>query len=224
MLRDPLIRSWRLIWEGFRFPFIDATASDFTNHTCSVTLSITRRFSFRHLAIISSAFWHVARRRVLFRGGIFRSMPHGLRKPTDDLISCGTYLGHPSGASSAVIYIAGRADPMAATFGFRGSFWPLPLARGEIGNGPVGLRRAFVFCQRVEQGDWPDLSAHLARACSDGAKTWTIVRRSRSDDCRFDCLSRFAATRRAYRTTAPTGTPLLVRPIITARAVSSMPV
>ena len=48
--------------------------------------------------------------------------------------------------SAAVIYVSGRADPLAATFGFLGLVLSLRFGvRGEIGNGPLGLGRAFVF-------------------------------------------------------------------------------
>src|SRR4029077_6730877 len=63
ILRDPLIRSWRLIPEGFNhFLFLDATASDFYRPLQRLSYNLDyAAFAFRpggyHLV---SIFWHAA--------------------------------------------------------------------------------------------------------------------------------------------------------------------
>ncbi len=118
VLRDPLIRSWRLIPESFRhFLFIDATPSNFYRPIQRLTFladyalwdTLPRGY---HL---SSIYAHLAAAIALF------SLVEKMLAPTvRTRWACGVALLwaiHPL-HTSAVTYVAGRADPLAAFFGF----------------------------------------------------------------------------------------------------------
>jgi tetratricopeptide (TPR) repeat protein len=125
ILRDPLLRSWRLIPEGFNhFLFVDATASNFYRPVQRLTYTIDyAAFAFRpgpyHLV---SILWHVAAAiAFLFFAEEFLSA-FGFELRTRRLIAVvGTLVWaiHPV-QSAAVVYVSGRADSLAAAFGFTG--------------------------------------------------------------------------------------------------------
>ncbi len=119
VLRDPLIRSWRLIPEGFRhFLFLDATASDF--YRPLQRLSFTADYALFGLDApwgwhLTSICIHAAAAVALFFLG--KKLSGG-----NVWLACGAALIwaiHPL-QTSAVTYVAGRADPLAALFGFTG--------------------------------------------------------------------------------------------------------
>ena len=127
ILRDPLIRSWRLIPQGFNhFLFVDATASDFYRplQRLSYTLDYAV-FAFRpggyHLV---STFWHAAAAVALlfFAEELLLAfgMEQRIRRWTEFLAAL-IWAIHPV-QSAAVVYISGRADPLAAAFGFLGLY------------------------------------------------------------------------------------------------------
>src|SRR5205809_3879681 len=69
VLRDPLIRSWRLIPEGFNhFLFLDATASDFYRPMQRLVYTIVYAAAgFRPFAYhLNSILWHAAAAIALF--------------------------------------------------------------------------------------------------------------------------------------------------------------
>src|SRR5436190_24289686 len=69
ILRDPLIRSWRLVPEGFNhFLFVDATASDFYRPIQRLVYTIDyAAFAFRPAAYhLTSMLWHGAAAVALF--------------------------------------------------------------------------------------------------------------------------------------------------------------
>ena len=136
VLRDPLIRSWRLIPAGFEhFLFTDATPSDFyrpiqrltyTLEYCAVALR-PAVFHFMsilcHLAAaIAFYFFALELLRVLKANKRWRD---GIA-----LIATVVWAVHPIN-SSAVIYISGRADPLAAAFGFAGLYCALRILRAD---------------------------------------------------------------------------------------------
>ena len=119
VLRDPLIRSWRLIPEGFHhFLFLDATASDF--YRPLQRLSFTGDYALFGFAApwgwhLTSICLHAAAAVALFFLG--ERLSGG-----DSRVALGAALVwaiHPL-QTSAVTYIAGRADPLAALFSFAG--------------------------------------------------------------------------------------------------------
>lgn len=140
ILRDPFIRSWRLIPEGFQhFLFTDATASDFYRPIQRLTYTIDyaaiglRPFGY-HLMSIA---WHAAAVLALFfcANELLRFV--GVDERRARWIAFGAALVwaiHPA-HSGAVAYISGRADPLAAAFGFAG------LALGLASRRAVGARQ-----------------------------------------------------------------------------------
>jgi len=117
VLRDPLIRSWRLIPEGFRhFLFLDATASDFYRPLQRLTFTADYAlFGFGapwgwHLTSICI---HAAAAVALF----FLALKLCDGKTAIAFAAALVWAVHPM-QTSAVTYVAGRADPLAALFGF----------------------------------------------------------------------------------------------------------
>jgi tetratricopeptide (TPR) repeat protein len=136
VLRDPLIRSWRLLVEGFRhFLFLDATASDFYRPIQRATYTID-------YAIwgFFPAGYHLT--NVILHGGAAVALGIFLRRllPSTSAgraaAACATALwaAHPL-HTSAVAYISGRADSLAALFGFSALAMLVP-------EKPMSLRRA----------------------------------------------------------------------------------
>lgn len=127
ILRDPLIRSWRLIPESFQhFLFIDATPSDFYRPIQRLTYTLDYAlFAFRpggyHL---TSIVCHIAATLalLLLSGELLRLF--GVEERRRRLVAFLAAVGwaiHPV-HNAAVAYVAGRADPLAAAFGFLGLY------------------------------------------------------------------------------------------------------
>jgi tetratricopeptide (TPR) repeat protein len=141
VLRDPLIRSWRLIPEGFRhFLFLDATASAFYRPIQRLSFV----FDYQVYGFDRPWGWHLTSVLVHIGAAIalFFAAEKLLALAADKLSSKGRFtvaLGaaivwaiHPL-TTSAVTYVAGRADPLAALFGFMGLAVGLS-ARGRWGQ------------------------------------------------------------------------------------------
>ncbi len=127
VLRDPLIRSWILIPEGFRhFLFLDATASNF--YRPMQRLSFVADYQFFGFGWPGG--WHLT--SILIHTGAAVALFFVAEKLL--ALATATRLGetarrawalgvallwaiHPL-HTSAVTYVAGRADPLAALFGF----------------------------------------------------------------------------------------------------------
>ncbi len=127
VLRDPLIRSWRLIPEGFNhFLFVDATSSDFYRpiQRLSYTLEYAA-FAFQPAAYhVTNILLHAAAAIALFLFAEELLLIVGLDKRERRwaaLIGALIWAVHPV-QSAAVIYVAGRADPLSALFGFFGCY------------------------------------------------------------------------------------------------------
>lgn len=124
VLRDPLIRSWRLIPESFRhFLFLDATGSNF--YRPLQRLTYTWDYALFHFAPwgyhLTNALLHAAAAGALFCL-IRRAVTLHAPSRNAERIAFGTatiWAIHPL-HSSAVIYVAGRADLLAAAWGFAG--------------------------------------------------------------------------------------------------------
>lgn len=124
VLRDPFIRSWRLISEGFRhYLFADATASNFYRPMQRLVFTFDyAAFGFApwgyHLTSIAL---HAAAAVMLFlfvQQFVVRAAP--ALKPKSNLLAWIVALAwavHPV-HTEAVCYIAGSADVLAAFFGF----------------------------------------------------------------------------------------------------------
>ena len=127
ILRDPLIRSWRLIPEGFQhFLFTDATASDFYRPIQRLTYTLDYgAFAFRPTGYhLTSILCHLAAAFALFLLARELLALFGIEERKQRLIAFFATLAwaiHPV-HTAAVVYVSGRADPLAAAFGFLGLY------------------------------------------------------------------------------------------------------
>jgi len=125
ILRDPLIRSWRLIPEGFQhFLFTDATASDFYRPIQRLTYVLDYgAFAFRPMGYhLTSILCHLAAALALFLLARELLALFGIEERKRGYIAFFATLAwaiHPV-HTAAVVYVSGRADPLAAAFGFLG--------------------------------------------------------------------------------------------------------
>ncbi len=228
ILRDPLIRSWRLIPESFNhFLFIDATASDFYRplQRLSYTLDYALVGFQPALYHATSVLWHAIAaialllfaQELLFNFGIERR-----RSSLVALVATLIWAIHPV-QSAAVVYISGRADPLAAAFGFTGLFLLCRSLRLTgalkllllIGSGAVFLLSAF-----SKEGGliFPILGILLVLVLKNWGELWKTIAMGA-----FVATIYFISRLGAEHQPAPQLTPpppLLVRPIIVARAVA----
>jgi protein O-mannosyl-transferase len=226
--RDPLIRSWRLIPEGFNhFLFVDATPSNFYRPLQRLTYTIDyAAFAFRpgpyHFV---SILWQVVAAIALLAFAEEFLTVLGIGPARAWWISLATafiWAIHPV-QSAAVVYISGRADPLAAAFGFFGLF---VLIRAERVPGQRKLLflvisfLAFVLSALSRESGliFPVLGCVLfgyRRAGRQLLKTGAIGA--------FVGVIYFSLRAGAEQYPTPTFSPpppLLVRPIIAARAVA----
>lgn len=128
VLRDPLIRSWRLIPEGFRhFLFLDATASNFYRPIQRLSFV----FDYQVYGFARPWGWHLTSILVHLGAAVAlfftaQGLLAALAKTLEErvrliiaVIVAVIWAIHPL-HTSAVTYVAGRADPLAALFGFTG--------------------------------------------------------------------------------------------------------
>ena len=228
ILRDPLIRSWRLIPEGFNhFLFVDATASDFYRPLQRLSYTIDYvAFAFQpgpyHFV---SILWHALAAIALFAFAEEFLSNFGIERRRCRwiaLIASLVWAIHPV-QSAAVIYISGRADPLATAFGFFGLFLLLRASCSPnprklllvIAAGAALLLSAF---SRESGLIFPILGVILflwRRNWTEMWKTIAVVA--------FVATIYFTLRAGAEHYPAPTLTPPpppLVRPIIVARAVA----
>ena len=228
VLRDPLIRSWRLIPEGFNhFLFVDATASDFYRPIQRLIYTIDyAAFAFRpgpyHL---TSVLWHslAAIAFLFFAEELLLSF--GLERGRSRLmafVAALVWAIHPV-QSAAVAYVSGVADPLAATFGFLGLFL---LLRASLTLGPrelpflIGSGVAFLLSALSKESGL--LFPLIGMAFSLLRKNWVNLWKTAAVAA-LVAASYFSLRAAAEHNPAPTLTPpppLLVRPIIAARAVA----
>ena len=139
VLRDPLIRSWRLIPEGFHhFLFLDATASAFYRPIQRLSFV----FDYQVYGFDRPWGWHLT--SVLVHIGAAMALFFAAEKLlalVAETLSPKARLGVALGAAmiwaihplttSAITYVAGRADPLAAFFGFMGLALGLSAVLGK---------------------------------------------------------------------------------------------
>lgn len=117
VLRDPLIRSWRLIPEAFRhFLFLDATASDFYRPLQRLTFTA----DYALYGFGAPWGWHLT--SIAIHAAAAAALYFLAKKFITEgwaLAVAVLWAVHPL-QTSAVTYVAGRADPLAALFGFAG--------------------------------------------------------------------------------------------------------
>ncbi|CAN5352128.1 tetratricopeptide repeat protein [soil metagenome] len=227
VLRDPLIRSWQLIGEGFsHFLFTDAAASDFYRplQRLSYTLDYAAFFISPLGYHLVSILWHAAAAVALFYFAeelVGRCDFSLAQARVAAFLAALVWALHPI-QSAAVIYVAGRADPLAAAFGFLGLYLALRMQRAA-GNARWGF----------------GLGAGLAFLASALSKEmgliflllWLIIflaqpRRSAWSGAAgliAAVLVAYASLRLPAEHLAPptnAARPLLVRPILASRAVA----
>jgi thioredoxin-like negative regulator of GroEL len=130
VLRDPLIRSWRLIPEGFQhFLFVDATPSNFFRPLQRVTYTVEYwAFGFRPLAYhATSILLHVGAAMALFSFALALLELYGFAEKSRLMLASVATLAwtlHPL-HSPVIDYVSGRADSLAAIFGFAGLYFAI---------------------------------------------------------------------------------------------------
>ncbi len=228
ILRDPLLRSWRLIPEGFNhFLFVDATASNFYRPLQRLTYTLDyAAFAFRpgpyHLV---SVLWHAAAAVAFLFFAEELLIVFGFALRTRRLIAMLVALVwavHPV-QSAAVAYVSGRADPLAAVFGFTGLYLTLRGARVAgrgrfffLAGGGVAL---LLSALSKETGLVFPAIAMLFFALRNN---WTAVWKTLAVAA-FVCAIYFSLRAGAEKFPPPELSPpppLLVRPIIVARAMA----
>ncbi|HEV3147011.1 MAG TPA: tetratricopeptide repeat protein, partial [Chthoniobacterales bacterium] len=228
ILRDPLIRSWRLIPEGFNhFLFVDATASDFYRPLQRLTYTLDyAAFAFRpgpyHAA---SILWHTAAALALFVFAEELLLAFGIERRKRlwiAFLAALVWAIHPV-ESAAVAYVSGRADPLAATFGFFGLYLFLLSLR------TIGRRRLFFLigagvalllsALSKETGlIFPAIGIAFLVLRKNWIEVWKAV-----TVAAFVCAIYFSLRSAAEHIPPPAlsaPAPSLVRPIIVARAVA----
>jgi tetratricopeptide (TPR) repeat protein len=127
ILRDPLIRSWQLAPEAFQhFLFIDATPSDFYRPIQRLTYLVDyAAFIFKPAGYhFTSILCHVGATLalLLLANELLRGWNVEERKRRwIAFLATLVWAVHPA-HTAAVAYISGRADPLAALFGFLGLY------------------------------------------------------------------------------------------------------
>jgi protein O-mannosyl-transferase len=228
VLRDPLIRSWRLIPEGFNhFLFVDATASNFyrplqrLSYTVDYALFVFHPGPY-HLA---SVLWHALAAIALFFFALEFLGACGIPENRRHWIAGGAALVwaiHPV-QSAAVAYISGLADPLAATFGFLGLYLCVRSLRTR-GTGKLilliagGLAFLLSVLSKENGLVFPVIAILFFALRSDWTDLWKWAAVAA-----FVCAIYFSLRAGAEYFPTPRlkpPPPLLVRPIIMARAVA----
>jgi len=136
ILRDPFIRSWRLIPEGFRhFLFTDATASNFyrplqrLTYTLDYALFAFHPAGYHFTSILLHALAAVA---LCFcaQALIERADTNYKHSGLIAWLTALAWAIHPV-HSAAVCYVAGRADELAALFGFSALYFAARSCAGK---------------------------------------------------------------------------------------------
>ena len=228
ILRDPLIRSWQLIPEDFNhFLFLDATASDFYRPIQRLSYTIDyAAFAFRPGPYhIISLLWHGLAAVALLFFAEELLLAFGIEDRRRQLIALGAALVwaiHPV-QSAAVVYVSGRADPLAAAFGFLGLFLLLRA------SSTLGARKLLFFVASAAALLLSALSKESGLIFPLIGLTFFLVRKNWADLWKTVAVVAFvgaiyfnlragAEHHPAPRLSPPP--PLLVRPIIVARAVA----
>lgn len=228
ILRDPLIRSWRLVPESFNhFLFIDATPSDFYRPVQQLTYALDYTLAGFQPALYhgTSVLWHAVAVIALlfFAEELLISFGFEQRKSRlIALIAALVWAVHPV-QSAAVAYISGRADPLAASFGFLGLFF---LLRAEHATGGrklllfVASGTALLLSALSKEAGliFPAIGILIFLLRKNWGDLWKTATATAFVGAIYFVLRLGAEHHAAPQLTPPP--PLLVRPIIAARAVA----
>ena len=154
VLRDPLIRSWRLVGEVFRhYLFLDATASGFYRPVQRLTyvwdyaLFGFEPWGYHLTSVLTHAGAGVALyafARQFLRVLAPMDLTERSRRIMAGLVAV-VWTVHPVN-SAAVTYVAGRADPLAAGWTFLGLFLALRGLEVESRTRAVGMTALATTC------------------------------------------------------------------------------
>ncbi len=227
ILRDPLIRSWHLIGEGFaHFLYLDAGPSEFYRPV--LRLSYTLDYAAFHFSPfgyhLMSILWHAAAAVAFFcfaEEFLSRAQLEERRRVWSAFLAALVWAIHPV-QSEAVVYVAGRADSLAALFGFLGLYLGMRMLRAS-GNGRWAFGVGAGLCLLASALSkelgliflalWLLLAIGLRpRAASLGALALVLA-----------VLVAYGSLRLTAEELAPpprVAMPLLVRPIVAARALA----
>jgi tetratricopeptide (TPR) repeat protein len=226
VLRDPLIRSWRLIPEGFNhFLFVDATASDFYRPIQRLLYTLEyAAFAFQPAGYhLTNILWHAMAAIALFLFAEELLLAFGVeprKRRLIALIATMVWAIHPV-HTAAVVYVSGLADPLAATFGFFGCFFVLRAARA---NGAaalawlIGAAISFLLSSLSKESGFVFLAVSIGLLAL--RRKWNVLWKV-AVVALFVCAIYFNLRRGAEHNPAPvarTPAPLSVRPMAVARA------
>lgn len=226
VLRDPLIRSWRLVPEGFRhFLFTDATASNFYRpvQRLSYTLDYAL-YAFKPRGYhLTNILLHAAAAVALFfcaQQLIEKARPADAAKsPLPAWIAAFAWAIHPV-HSAAVTYVSGRADVLAALFGFTGLFLAARAAVAKKpGAGEWGAALCFLAAMLSKESGAMALIIWIAALLFfrdfSRLRKWVVFAAA---ILAVYCGMRFSAE----KSVPPPGEPVppAVRPILIARAAA----
>ncbi len=227
ILRDPLIRSWRLIGESFaHFLFTDATASDFYRPLQRLTYTLDyAAFFFSPLGYhLVSVLWQAAAAVALFYFAeefLSRCQMDSTRRFWVAFVAAVVWALHPV-QSAAVVYVAGRADPLAAAFGFLALYLALRMGRASGYSrwaAGIGAGLCFLASALSKEMGLIFLFAWLILAFFERRRTVWLGTAGLIVGVLFAYLSlRLPAEHIPPPVLPPT--PVLVRPILAARAVA----
>lgn len=228
VLRDPLIRSWRLVPEGFNhFLFADATPSDFYRPLQRVTYTLEYlAVGFRPMLYhFSSIISHAAAAVAFFIFAQEFLLSYALEERKRHLIALlatVVWAIHPV-QNAAVAYVSGRADPLAALFGFTGLYL---VVRSTRATGPskwrviVGSGFAFLLSAFSKETGliFPVVALMLFAMRKRWLDMWKTVAVAAFVAAIYFSLRSGAEHNHPPALSPPA--PPLVRPIIAARAVA----
>jgi protein O-mannosyl-transferase len=228
ILRDPLIRSWRLIPEGFNhFLFTDATASDFYRPIQRLTYTFDYAVSAFQPGLyhLTSLICHAVAAIALLFLAEELLLALGIETRKRRLIAFVVALVwaiHPVN-SSAVIYISGRADPLAALLGFLGLFLIIRGLRA------IGQNKSLLLAAALLAFLLSALSKETGLIFPGLAIAFLALRRNWSDLWKvvavaiLVCATYFSLRGAAEHIPPPVlsaPAPLLVKPIVISRAIA----
>jgi protein O-mannosyl-transferase len=226
ILRDPLIRSWELIPEAFQhFLFVDATPSDFYRPIQRLTyLADYAAFVFKPAGYhLTSVLCHVGATfaLLLLANELLRGWGFEERKRRGlAFIAALIWAVHPV-HTAAVAYISGRADPLAAMFGFLAMYCGIRSAPVKRSNRWLLLvATAALFLLSALSKETGLIFPALLIAILVLRKSWRRLLPA-AVIVVFVVVSYLSLRLPAEHFPAPrlrTPAPLLVRPIIAARA------
>ena len=227
VLRDPLIRSWRLIPEGFQhFLFVDAAASDFYRPLQRLTYTVEyAAFGFWPAAYhVTNILLHATAALMLFlfsRELLQRLGAADRARRWVPFAAALAWAIHPV-QSAAVVYISGRADPLAAAAGFAALYFGLLTLRA-VGGRKWALTLlsglCFLLSAFSKESGMIFLAVWVAILIFE--RNWRAVARA-AVVAAFVFVIYFSLRLGAHHTPPPENppVPLLVRPIVVSRAVA----